>query len=64
MNGNKFQLVHGPSRNVGSEHTKWKCGSREPWPVKETEKNVPHPRPLEIRKALEVWEKWQPTGFR
>ena len=34
------------------------------WPVEETEKNVPHPRPLEIRKALEVWEKWQPTGAR
>ena len=34
------------------------------WPVEETEKNVPQPRPLEIRKALEVWEKWQPTGFQ
>ena len=35
MNGNKFQLghgLHGPSRNVGSEHTEWKCGFHKPWP--------------------------------
>ena len=35
MNGNKFQLghgLHGPSRNVGSKHTEWKCGFHKPWP--------------------------------